>query len=145
MKLERTKNAKRNIIFGIILKAYQLLVPFAMRTALVYYLGEEYLGLSSFFTSILSVLNMAELGVGSALVFSMYKPIAEDDEKTICALMKLYKLYYRLIGLFVLLAGVALVPTLPMLIKGTLPSDVNLYVLYFINLGASVLSYWLFA
>lgn len=83
MKLERTKNAKRNIIFGTILKIYQILIPFLMRTALVYYLSVEYLGINSLFSSILSVLNLAELGVGSALVFSMYKPIAEDDTKTI--------------------------------------------------------------
>lgn len=145
MKLERTKNAKRNIIFGIILKIYQILVPFLMRTALVYYLSVEYLGINSLFSSILSVLNLAELGVGSALVFSMYKPIAEDDTKTICALMQLYKIYYRVIGAVVLLAGVALTPALPYLIKGNLPSDVNLYVLYYINLMATVLSYWLFA
>lgn len=145
MKLERTKNAKRNIIFGIILKIYQILIPFLLRTVLVYYLSVEYLGINSLFSSILSVLNLAELGVGSALVFSMYKPIAEDDSKTICALMQLYKIYYRVIGTIVLLAGLALTPALPYLIKGNLPSDVNLYVLYYLNLMATVLSYWLFA
>lgn len=145
MKLERTVNAKRNIIYGFMLKIYQLLIPFLMRTALVHCLGVEYLGISSLFTSILSVLNLAELGVGSALVFSMYKPIAEDDEDTICALMKLYRLYYRIIGLIILLVGLVITPILPYLVKDNLPKDVNLYVLYFINLGACVLSYWLFA
>ena len=88
MKIERTKNATRNIIFGTMLKVYQLLVPFLIRTAMIHYMGVEYLGLSSLFTSILQVLNLAELGVGSAMVFSMYKPIAEDDTMTICALSK---------------------------------------------------------
>ena len=50
-----------------------------MRTAMIYWLGMEYVGLNSLFTSILSVLNLAELGVGSAMTFSMYKPIAEQD------------------------------------------------------------------
>ena len=99
--IERTKNATRNIIFGTILKAYQILVPFLMRTAMIYLMGVQYLGLTSLFTSILQVLNLAELGVGSAMIYSMYKPIAEDDNKTICALMKLYRTYYRLIGLVV--------------------------------------------
>lgn len=87
MRIERTKNAVRNMIFGSILKAYQILLPFIMRTAMIYFMGVQYLGLNSLFTSILQVLNLAELGVGSAMVFSMYKPIAEDDSTTICALM----------------------------------------------------------
>ena len=57
MKIERTRNATRNIIYGTIAKIYQLLVPFAVRTAMIYVLGAEYLGLGSLFTSILSVLN----------------------------------------------------------------------------------------
>ena len=65
-----------------------------MRTAMIYLMGVEYLGLNSLFTSILQVLNLAELGVGSAMVYSMYKPIAENDKSTICALLKLYKKYY---------------------------------------------------
>lgn len=81
-KIERTKNATRNIIFGVILKAYQIIIPFLMRTALIYLMGVQYLGLNSLFTSILQVLNLAELGVGSAMIYSMYKPIAEDDNAT---------------------------------------------------------------
>ena len=95
MKIERTKNAARNIVFGGILKAYQILVPFLMRTVMIYFMGIQYLGLNSLFSSILQVLNLAELGIGSAMVYSMYQPIAEDDEVTICALMNLYKIYYR--------------------------------------------------
>ena len=145
MKIERTKNATRNIIYGVFLKIYQLLGPFILRTIFIYTLGMEYLGLNSLFTSILSVLNLAELGVGSALVFSMYKPIAEDDTEKICALMNLYKLYYRIIGAVILVIGLILVPFIPNLISGSVPEDVNIYVLYLMNLGATVLSYWLFA
>ena len=87
MKLERTKNATRNIIFGVALKLYQIVLPFVMRTVMIYTIGVQYLGLNSLFTSILQVLNIAELGVGSAMVFSMYEPITKDDNKTICALM----------------------------------------------------------
>ena len=90
----RTKNAARNLFFGTITRIYNLIVPFLMRTAMIYWLGMEYVGLNSLFTSILSVLNLAELGVGSAMTFSMYKPIAEQDTTRICALMRLYKIYY---------------------------------------------------
>ncbi|MBO5468877.1 MAG: polysaccharide biosynthesis protein [Lachnospiraceae bacterium] len=145
MRIERTKNASRNIIFGVILKAYQILVPFLMRTAMIYLMGVQYLGLNSLFTSVLHVLNLAELGVGSAMVYSMYKPIAEDDDATICALMKLYRTYYRVIGLVIAVVGCALTPFIPHLIKSDVPAGINIYILYLLNLGATVLSYWLFA
>lgn len=145
MKIERTKNASRNILFGVLLKAYQIFVPFFMRTAMIYFMGVQYLGLNSLFTSVLHVLNLAELGVGSAMVYSMYKPISEDDENKICALMQLYKKYYRIIGLVVAVIGIILLPFIPKLIKGEVPSNINIYVLYILNLAATVLSYWLFA
>ena len=94
MKLERTKNTGRNIVYGTTLKLYQIVVPFLIRTSMIYCLGIQYVGISSLFVSILQVLNLMELGVGSAMVFSMYKPIAQDDTETICALMRLYRLYY---------------------------------------------------
>ena len=145
MKIERTKNATRNIIFGVILKVYQVIVPFLMRTAMIYLMGVQYLGLDSLFTSILQVLNLAELGVGSAMIYSMYKPIAEDNNTTICALMKLYRTYYRVIGLVIAIIGCALTPFIPKLISGDVPKELNIYILYLLNLGATVLSYWLYA
>lgn len=145
MKIERTKNATRNIIFGVIQKIYTIIVPFVMRTAMIYFMGVEYLGLNSLFTSVLQVLNLAELGVGSAMVYSMYKPIAEDDTPTICALMRLYRTYYRIIGIVIAAAGLCATPFIPKLVKGSLPPELNIYVLYLMNLGITVLSYWLFA
>lgn len=145
MKIERTKNATRNVVFGVFLKLYQILVPFLLRTAMIYFMGMQYVGLNSLFSSVLQVLNLAELGVGSAMIFSMYKPIANDDKITICALMKLYKLYYRIIGLVIAAVGLILTPFIPHLIHGSVPDVLNVYVLYLLNLGATVLSYWLFA
>jgi O-antigen/teichoic acid export membrane protein len=145
MKIERTKNAIRIVIFKGLYQATNILIPFIMRTVILYTLGVEYLGLNGLFRSILSILNLAELGVGSAMVFSMYKPIAEDDTDTICALMKLYRTLYRIIGLTILTIGLALTPFLPILIKDEITANVNLYVLYFMSLGSTVLSYWLFA
>ena len=145
MKIDRTKNATRNILFGIILKIYQIAIPFLIRTAMIYFMGMQYLGLNSLFVSILQVLNLAELGVGNAMVFSMYKPIVDDDKVTICALMKLYKIYYRFIGLAIAIIGLVLLPFIPKLIHSDLPSGMNIYILYLLNLAATVLSYWLFA
>lgn len=145
IKLERTKNASRNIFFGIILKLYQTVAPFIMRTVLIYCLGVEYLGLNGLFTSILQVLNLAELGVGSAMVYSMYKPIAEDDSTIICALLNLYKAYYRIIGSVIAIAGIILLPFIPKLVTGSVPSGINLRYLFLLHLGTTVLTYWLLA
>ena len=145
MKIEKSKNATRNIVFGTILKMYDILLPFVMRTVMVHEMGAKYLGLNSLFVSVLQVLNLAELGVGSAMVFSMYRPIAEDDTARIRAYMRLYKIYYRVIGLIILVAGLVITPFIPRLIRGTVPDDINVYILYLLNLGATVVSYWLFA
>ena len=145
MKIERTKNAARNIFFDGLSKIVNMLMPFLMRSVMLHYLGVEYLGLNGLFRSILSFLNLAELGVGSAMVYSMYKPIAEDDTETICALTKLYQTFYRIIGLFIAAVGLALTPFLHVLIKGQVTANVNLYILYFMNLGSTVMTYWLFA
>lgn len=145
MRIERIKNTSRNMVYGIALQIFKLVVHFIMRTVMLYLLGVEYLGLNSLYTSVLSVLNLAELGVGSAMVYSMYKPIVDDDAEKICALMQLYKIYYRIIGAVVCVLGLLLLPFIPKLINGKIPSDINVYVLYLLNLTATVFSYWLFA
>ena len=145
MRIDRTQNAIRGIAAGLCMKLYQMVVPFLMRTVMIYTMGVEYLGLNSLFTSILHILNLAELGVGAAMVFSMYKPIAEDDTACICALLKLYRRYYRMIGVIIGVVGLMLTPFIPKLIAGTIPEGINVYWLYLLNLGSTVLSYWLFA
>ena len=141
----RINNALRNMSFGVLYRFVQTVVPFLMRTVLIYCLGIEYVGLNSLFTSVLQILNFAELGISSAMNFAMYKPIAENDRKKICALLRVYKRYYFYIGLVVLIVGLALVPVLPLLVNKDLPSDVNLYVLYAVYLTPNVLSYWMFS
>ena len=145
MKLERTKNAARNIVFGGIQETVNMLFPFVIRSVMLHYLGTQYLGLNGLFKSLLMFLNLAELGVGSAMVFSMYKPIAEDDTPAICALLRLYRTLYRIIGLAIAAVGLLLIPVLRVLIRDDLPAGMNLYVLYLMSLGNTVLTYWLFA
>lgn len=144
-ELSRAQNAGRNILFGGLLKLYQIIMPFVLRTCMIYFMGVEYLGLNSLFVSILQVLNLVELGVGNAMVYSMYKPISEADHPTLCALLRLYRSYYRIIGLLVAAIGLALLPLVPHLVAGSVPNGLNLQVLYLLNLCATVLSYWLFA
>lgn len=145
MRIERTKNARSGIMTGVFSKLLHMGMPFITRTVLLYMLGTQYLGLSGLFSSLLSFLSLAELGVSNALVYSMYKPIAEEDEDTVCALLALYQKLYRIIGCVILAAGLVCVPFLRYFISGDVPADVNLYVLYGIYLGNTVISYFLFA
>lgn len=145
MKLERSKNAKRNGFWGIISNVVAILLPFAVRTILIKELGADYLGLSSLLSSVLSVLNITELGFGTAIVYSMYKPLAEDDTETICKLLNYYKRIYHTIGTVMLVIGIGILPFLKYFIRGDVPQDINIYLLYMMYLFNAVLSYWLFA
>lgn len=145
MKIAVKKNTIKGAISGVINKVVVMVLPFIMRTIMIHYLGTQYLGLSSLFSSVLNMLSLTELGFGTALVYSMYKPIAENDEKTICALMALYKKIYRIIGTIILVAGLLITPFLKYLITGDTPPDINIYLLYLIYLLNTVVSYFLFA
>lgn len=139
------KNATRNVFWGIIEKIFALILPFAVKTIIIKVLGVEYLGINSLFASILTVLSLSNLGFDTAIVFSMYKPIAENDDKTVCALLNTYKKIYRIVGIIILACGACVIPFLPNLIKGSYPSNVNIYILYLITLFDTVLGYFLFA
>lgn len=145
MRFARTKNTLRNIAFGSVNRIINIVLPFISRTVILYVMGTQYLGLSSLFSSILSFLSLTELGVGAAMVYSMYKPIAENDYTTIRALLNLYRKLYRIIGTVILIIGLLLIPFLKILVPEELPPEINLYLLYLIYLFNAVLSYWLFA
>lgn len=143
----KTKNSLRNTFSGIINRCINLLMPFIIRTIIIQKLGQEYLGLNSLFTSIIHVLNLSELGIGSALVFNMYKPIADNDYSLLKGYLVLYKKIYRLIGGIVFLLGIGILPFLPRLIdmKAIEGTDVNIYALFLIYLANTVLTYLFFA
>lgn len=145
MRLNRSKNAVRNVGMGFLYKFVTLFYPYALRAVFIRTLGSEFLGMSSLFSSILTVLNLTELGFSSAIVFSMYKPVAEDDMPSVNALLYFYKTVYRCVGLIILVLGLAAVPFLPKLIKGSYPETVQLTTVYLVFLGNTVLSYFMFA
>ena len=141
----RTKNTSRNILAGLWNRFSTILLSFVNRTIIIYILGAEFSGLNSLFVSILGVLNIAELGIDTAIVQSMYKPIAEGNKKRICELLTLYRKSYHIVGAVILGAGLLLIPFIPRLIHEELPVSVNLYALYILYLLNSVISYFLFA
>lgn len=143
MALEnRTLNASRNIIWGSISKIVLMLLPFFIRTIFIYTIGLEYLGLNSLFTSILQMLSLAELGFGTAVVYSLYKPLANNDTDTVCAIIAFLKRTYRYVGLLILVLGSILSFLLPKLIHGEVPKDINIYYIYFLYLINTVISYF---
>ena len=141
----KLKNTKRNIFFGFLNKIVAMLFPFAVRSIIIFKLGMEYVGLNSLFASILQVLSLAELGFGSAIIFSMYKPIATNDLAEIGALLNLYRKTYHIIGGIILCVGMFLVPFLNHLISGGYPENINIQILYLIYLFNTVSSYFLYA
>ena len=145
MKIERSKNTVRNSFWGSISNILLIGLPFINRTILIKFLGAEYLGLSGLFSSILQMLNLTECGFSSAIIFSMYKPIANDNKEEICALLGFYKKVYRIVGCIIFLAGIACLPFLRFIISGTTPTGISIHIIYLIYLANTSVSYFLFA
>lgn len=141
----RLQNTKRNIIWGTLNKLIVILLPFLVRTALIYQLGIAYVGINGLFASILQVLSLADLGFANAIVYSMYKPLAEEDYDTVGALLAFYKKIYRVVGTVILLTGLALLPFLNHLVQGSYPETINIQLVYLIYLLNTAISYFLFA
>ena len=113
----RIKNSIKNVIFGIGGEIFTTLLSFISRTIFIHILGVEYLGVNGLFSNILSMLSLAELGVGSAIIYNMYKPLAEKNKEQLKSLMRLYKNAYTLIGVTIALIGLAITPFLSFIIK----------------------------
>lgn len=139
----RVKSAARNIAFGYIGNIITQLLGFVLRTIFIAYLGDTLNGINDLYTGVLSVLSMAELGVGTALNYSLYGPVARKDYEKIKSYMLLYKKAYRVIGIVIAVIGIAISPFLPYLVKqpgGVTVRDLTLY--YFIFLFNTVSSYF---
>lgn len=145
IKLARTQNTIRNVHWGLLCKLTMIIGPFIVKTVIIKILGTEYNGLSSLFTSILTLLNLTNLGFGSTLVFTMYRAVAEEDNKTLSALLRFFRNVYRIVGAVILGLGLITMPFLPHLVNGSYPADINLYFLYTLYLLETVLDYFLFA
>ena len=141
----RLKNSIRNTISGIASRIITIIFPFIIRTVIIKKIGMDYAGLNGLFSSVLMMLSISELGFGSALVYSMYKPIAEADDEKVCALLNFYKKVYRIVGCVILAFGLFLLPFIRSFINGDVPHDINVYVLYLVFLLNTVIGYFAFA
>jgi O-antigen/teichoic acid export membrane protein len=136
MRLEQTiKNIKYTTI------SYMLnnILKFIVRMIFVQALPIEYLGINGLFSNIITVLSLAELGVGPAIVYSLYGPLAQKDKETVKSLMYMFKKAYLRIGLFIIIAGLCVTPWLDWFIKGdsNIPDLQWFYVIFLLNTGVS--------
>lgn len=142
MQNSRTANTAKNALFGLASQILNIILSIISRTVFIYVLGVEYLGINGLFTNILMLLSFAELGIGNAIIYGMYKPLAMDDKEKIKSLMALYEKAYKAIGLFVFIAGLLVIPFMDYIIKDT--PNINesitlIYVLFLLNTSLSYL------
>ncbi|WP_368657360.1 lipopolysaccharide biosynthesis protein [Metabacillus halosaccharovorans] len=136
----RVKHSMINVFTGIGSQIIITLLSFISRSVFIYYLGVEYLGINGLFTNILGMLSLAEAGIGSAIIYSLYKPVAENDTKKIRVLMKFYRNAYLIIAVVILLLGLSLLPFLEYFIKEASIDNIHLiYGFFLINTVSSYL------
>lgn len=141
-KRSRNANAMLASVSGLIQQLVQVFGNFIYRTVFLMILSKEYLGINGLFSNILQLFSLAELGIGSAILYSMYKPFAQQDTEKISALVRFYKKVYNTIALVVLLIGICFYPFIGIVVDvSEVPSDVNLTVVYFLFVLQSVSSY----
>ncbi len=139
-KKSRSSNSKRNLFYGLLGRFVILLLQFVSRTIFIHFLGEEFLGVNGLYGNILNVLSLAELGIDNVMLYSFYKPIAENDKEKIVGLLNYYKKIYRIIATVVLLVGLSIVPILGHIVNSELPHS-KLILYYLLFLLNSVVSY----
>lgn len=130
----------RNMVISFGGQLLTVLLTFISRIVFIRYFTENYLGVSGLFNSILTMLSLAELGVGNAMIYSLYRPVAEKDETSIRRLMNLYALLYRFVAAVVAAMGLIFLPFLDYFIKGD-PGIPHLKLIYLMYLSNTVLTY----
>lgn len=142
MENSRTKNSLYNFGSSLLNKVLQLGLSFASRTIFIYVLGAAYLGLNGLFGNILSFLSLSELGIGSAIAFLLYRPVAENNIDEIKVIMRFYRKCFHCIGFAIIGLGLCLLPFLNKMVNLNQPIPENLYVIYILFLLQSAISYF---
>lgn len=133
-------NTIKNFLVGSGAQIITNLMMFLCRTIFIKLLGENYLGVNGLFSNILGMLSLAELGITPAIVYALYKPVAQKDEKRIAQYMNFYKKAYWLIATVIAVIGLSLVPFLEFFIKDSSGIQ-HLRFIYIIMLSTNALSY----
>lgn len=134
-----SKNAVRNALTNIFGQVLILVLNFISRKIFLLILNTNYLGISGLFSSVITMLSLAELGMGTAITFSLYKPLVDKDNELILSLMSLYKKVYRFIGIFILVIGAAITPLVMYMteVEIEIPHLKWIYILFVVNASIS--------
>ena len=141
MRNNRFKNSMLNLVTGLFGRALTILLNFVVRTIFIHCLNEAYLSVNGLYSNILTVLSLAELGFGSAMVYRMYAPVAEHDSRKTAELLNFYRYVYHIVGFVILCVGICVIPFLDVIIKDK-PDVPNLTLYYVVFLLNTVSSYW---
>ena len=132
----RTDKAALNSAMAIVQKILDTILSFVYRTVFIYILGVTYLGVNCLLSNIFSVMSLAELGIGSTIIYLLYEPLTKNNQKEIKGLMRVFARMYTLVGIIILIIGVILMPFLPHLINNNgvkIPDLMPIYVLTLLN------------
>lgn len=138
----RTEYSAVNTTVALLSRIAAILMGFLTRVVFTRMLNENYVGINGLFTDILNVLSLTELGVGTAITYALYHPVAARDKEKQKSLMRLYCWFYRMVAAVVAVFGVAVIPFMDLLIKNR-PDVDHLILIYLMYLANSVLSYLL--
>lgn len=142
MKSERKKSSFKNMITAVSSNVLTIIVGLVAQAIFIKILGSEYLGLNGLFSNVISMLGIVELGMGSAIIYNMYKPIAEEDHEKIKSLMQFYKKSYRIITLIISIIGIMIIPFIKYIVDiESVTVDINVYLVYILFLLETICSY----
>lgn len=142
MKSERKKSSFKNMITAVSSNVLTIIVGLVAQAVFIKILGSEYLGLNGLFSNVISMLGIVELGMGSAIIYNMYKPIAEENHEKIKSLMQFYKKSYRIITLIISIIGIMIIPFIKYIVDiESVTVDINVYLVYILFLLETICSY----
>ena len=142
MKSERKKSSFKNMITAVSSNVLTIIVGLVAQAIFIKILGSEYLGLNGLFSNVISMLGIVELGMGSAIIYNMYKPIAEENHEKIKSLMQFYKKSYRIITLIISIIGIMIIPFIKYIVDiESVTVGINVYLVYILFLLETICSY----
>lgn len=135
----RTSNVINNSIARLFQRFSNIIIQFILRTIFIFYLGKEYTGISGLFTDILNVLSLMEIGLDSSMIYSLYKPLVENNEIRIKKLLNFYKKAFNIIGIVVLTIGFLLIPFLDNIVNNVpeIKEDIRIIFAFYVVTAAS--------
>ncbi|RBP03159.1 lipopolysaccharide biosynthesis protein [Rossellomorea aquimaris] len=136
----RTEHSLKNISISLVSQLVMVILGFISRKVFLDSLGIEYLGLNGLLTNVISMMALVEGGIGLSIVYNLYKPLAENDQRTVIALVQLYKKAYGILAIIILIVSIVLFPFLDNIMKNG-DSISNLAIIYFIFICKNMVSY----